>query len=134
MLSIFPQLFLFSFFAPTILRLTLGLVFIRFGSLAFAGDRHRLIEAYEKWHLKPGVVFASILGVFELLAGVSLVLGYYMQIGALIAGIISLKLLMTKLMGKPFGSEGALFDLVLLAIALSLLLSGAGALAFDMPL
>lgn len=99
-----------------------------------SSDRHRLIETFRNARLNPPGFFAAILGIVELLAGLSLILGLYTQIGALIAGIISLILLISKLLGKPFGTEGVLFDFILLSISLSLMFSGAGFLAFDLPL
>ncbi len=134
MLSIFPELLVYSLFAPFILRLGLGFVFIRFGGLALSSDRHRLTDSFESAHLNFPGFFAAILGIIELLVGLSLILGLYTQIGALVAGAISLILLISKLWGKPFGTEGALFDFVLLSISLSLMFSGAGFLAFDLPL
>lgn len=134
MLSIFPEMLVYSLFAPFILRLGLGFIFVRFGGLALSSDKYRLMEVFRNAHLNPPVFFATILGAIELLVGLSLILGLYTQIGALIAGIISLILLISKLWGKPFGTEGALFDFMLLSISLSLMFSGAGFLAFDLPL
>lgn len=134
MLSIFPELLVYSLFAPFILRLGLGFVFIRFGGLALSSDRHRLISALQSFRLNPSGFFVTLIGIIELAVGLSLILGLYIQIGALIAGLISLKLIIAKLMGKPFGTEGALFDFLLLTISISLMFSGAGFLAFDLPL
>ncbi len=134
MLSIFPELLVYFLFAPFILRLGLGFIFVRFGGLALSSDKHRLMEVFGNAHLNPPIFFATILGAIELLAGLSLILGLYTQIGALVAGAISLILLISKFWGKPFGTEGALFDFILLSISLSLMFSGAGFLAFDLPL
>lgn len=134
MLNTFPDLLVYSLFAPFFLRLAIGFVFIRFGAMALSQDRHSLVLIFERIYLKPGVVFVTIFGLLEVLSGTLLVLGLYTQIGALIAGVISLILLVGKLRGKSFGREGVLFDFLLLSIALSLLFSGAGFLAFDLPL
>ncbi len=134
MLSVFPDLLVYSLLAPFILRLTLGFIFIRFGALSLSGDRHRLIELLRRYSIEPAEILVVAFGVLELLAGLSLVLGLYTQVGALIAGIISLGFLIRKLRGHTFGADGILFDFALLSIALSLLFSGAGLIAFDLPL
>ena len=134
MLNTFPDLLVFSLFAPFILRLTLGFIFIRFGGLTLSGDRHRLLTIFQKIRVPNATFLVFVFGALEIISGVLLVIGLYTQIAALIAGVISLILLLSKLSGKPFGSSGALFDFVLFSIALSLLVSGAGFLAFDLPL
>jgi putative oxidoreductase len=131
MLNPFPGILVYSLFAPFILRLTLGFIFIRFGALALSSDKHRMSSAFEKFKLRPGNTFALVFGIIELLSGLSLVLGFYTQIGALVSGVISFIFLLSKLYGKPFIEGGFLFDFILLSIALSLLFSGAGFLAFD---
>lgn len=134
MLNVFPEVLVYSLFAPFILRLALGFIFIRFGALSLSSERYRLIDACEKVSLRPAKVFASIFALFEIVVGIALVLGIYTQVGALVASVISLTLIVTKLRGTPFGSEGVLFDLLLLSVSLSLIFSGAGFIAFDLPL
>ena len=93
MLNVFPDILVYSLFAPFILRLALGFVFIRFGALALSGDRHRLVSLFSNLKVPQAALITSLLGLLEIVAGASLILGFYTQIGALITFIISLLLL-----------------------------------------
>lgn len=134
MLNPFPDLLVYSMMAPFIVRLAVGLIFIRFGALGISADRHRLAQVFERFGARPGMFFAVFVSLIELIAGAMLVVGFYTQIAAVATALISIGLIWEKLLGRKFGSEGVLFDLLLLSVSLSLLFSGAGFLAFDLPL
>lgn len=134
MLNVFPELLVYSLFAPFILRLALGFVFVRFGTLALSGEKHRLVSAMESLKIKPAAYIALFFGIIEIAVGVGLILGIYTQVMALLAAVIALKFIVLKIRGKSFGSEGILFDFLILSIALSLMFSGAGFIALDLPL
>jgi len=132
MLNVFPSLLTYGFFGPTLLRTAAALVFFY---LAYTVYKHRAQAAHmslpvvgvQPW--VPGfviVVYAAI--------GLSLFFGYYTQIGALVGAIAALKeLFWGKRMEAIFPLSRA-GSFLLLAICLSLLVTGAGALAFDLPL
>ncbi len=125
MLSVFPSLLDWGFFAPTILRVAAGSVLLLLAYQHLVRDRAMAPQLlYEAW----------ILGMLELLGGLSLVLGLFMQIGAILAIIVSLPLFVLKQRFAPFAAYHDSTYLLLIAIALALLVGGPGALAFDLPL
>lgn len=134
MLSIFPTLLVFGLFAPFLLRVALGLVFIRFGLHKLGRGRADKIAFFESLGWKPGKFFAIGFGAIELVVGLLLVVGLYTQLAALVAAIIALGALILKRKATHGIESSRGFLLLLLIIALSLLVSGAGAFAFDLPL
>lgn len=134
MLNPFPDLLAFGLTAPLLLRVVLGAVFIDFGWSKLKKDREKKAVLFEGLGLRPGVYYAALSGVIELAAGILLVIGLYTQIAALAALVISLAAYRLK-KKHPESMESARGFLALLCIiSLSLLFSGAGFLAFDLPL
>lgn len=84
--------------------------------------------------MKPGLVYVFVIGIVEMIAGIFLVAGFLTQIAALVVVIILLgALYLKKKYPTSFeSSSGYLF--LCLVIALSLLFTGPGFLAFDLPL
>lgn len=134
MLSVFPDLLSLSFFAPFLLRLALGVVFFDFGRHTLGKGRGQHGALFEALGLKQGGKYVTPLGVIEIVVSLMLIAGLYTQLAALFTLSFSLAGYYLK------GRHGAhiehrrhLFFLTAI-ISLSLLLSGAGALAFDLPL
>ncbi len=119
MLSIFPTLLMLDGFAPLLLRLTLGIVF-----MLWARDKVR-----QKSSLKNKQI-----GVIEIIIGILLIIGYITQIAALAAVILLGIRLIQKIKDKAFFTDGVNYYFILFMIALSLLLTGPGFIAFDLPL
>ncbi|MBP9711246.1 MAG: hypothetical protein KBD50_03270 [Candidatus Pacebacteria bacterium] len=118
MLNPFPDLLWLGFFAPTVLRLAAAAVL--------------LIGAYAHYTSK-GSNSTALAAAHALLGGM-LFFGWYTQYAALIGivGIVACYVLPKKLLNVdplPWATS-----LLLFAIFLSLLVSGAGAFAFDLPL
>ena len=133
-LNPFPHLLSYSFFAPTILRLLLGLIFISFGFSKVTKEKSAKAEMCEKIGLKPGLIYVLTFGIIEMLSGAMLVLGLYTQIAALAISLILLGTLLVKKKHPELFTGEPLFYFTLLIIALSLLITGAGAHAIDVPL
>ncbi|MDO8620089.1 MAG: DoxX family protein [bacterium] len=134
MLNVFPDLLNLGFFAPLLLRLALGVVFLDFGRHTLGVGREQHGALFEALGLKQGTRYVTLLGLLEIGLAVMLIIGLYTQIAALVAFILSLEAYYLK------GKHGAhiehrrhLFFLIAV-ISFSLLLTGAGALAFDLPL
>src|SRR3989344_2412263 len=134
MLNPFPDLLTFSFFAPFLLRLALGVVFFDFGRHTLTKGKAQHGALFEALGLRPGTRYALHLGTLEIVIAIMLIAGIYTQIAALIAFALSLAAYYLK------GKHGAhiehrrhLFFLTAV-ISLSLLLTGAGAVALDLPL
>ena len=110
----FPELLTFSFYAPMLLRIALGLY-----AMAFVfSDRQQKKEIYR--------------GLF-LVVGLSLLVGFYVQISTVIIAllfIISIFDSRARLTADINKVEIGL----LLVISLTLLITGAGPWAIDLPL
>ncbi len=134
MLNPFPDLLTYALAAPFILRLVLGYCFLNFGYGKLISERAQKIRLFEKIGLRPGTLYNTIIGTLEIVAGLTFVVGFYTQIAALISILILLGVILIKRKNPDVVKGTISFFIVLLAIALSLLFSGAGFWAFDLPL
>ncbi len=134
MLNPFPELLTFSFFAPTLLRVAVGLVFAYLAWHHFSARRACAgeIEMFVSRSLAGGL--CTIYALIEALVALGLVIGLYTQVAALVGAVITLKILVLK---RSFHQTAPLsrtaYALVCI-ICISLLVTGAGAYALDLPL
>lgn len=136
MLNPFPDLLVYSMLAPFILRIVAGFVFIDLGFFAFKFQREK-----ERWILslntlrvpKPDIAL-KIIGAVEMVGGLMLVFGFYTQIAALILAILTFAETYIEYKAPLILKRNLIFYLLILSVLISLLLSGAGAFAFDLPL
>lgn len=120
MLSLFPSLLTFEQISPTILRLTLAVVFIFWAFKRFKKEKRS----------DQTVVFA----ILELLVGILLVIGLFTQLAALVATIIMLIQLIQKMRDGSFMTDGVNYYFILFVISLGLIFTGPGFFSFDLPL
>lgn len=120
MLTIFPSLLSYEQLAPTLVRLTLAVILIHW---AYKGIRNNKI-------LTAPRCVATVEGV----AGVLLLLGVWTQIGALIVVVDMIVKLVQKVGKKEVLSDGVNYYLIVFVLALTLLVTGAGFLAYDLPM
>lgn len=106
--------------APFIIRITLGAVLVFW---AYRGLKDSSQSAGKK-----------VADVVEALVGVLLIIGLWTQAAAALATIGLFVCLIGKIRSKAFLTDGVNYSLILLVLAISLLFSGAGAFAFDLPL
>ncbi len=114
LLSTFPQLFTYSFFAITLIRIFTAFIFLK-----IAINRKNKTFNY--------------LSIPEVLVSITLFIGLYTQISTILIFIFTIteKILDDKYNEKRLSLE----TLILLAInSLAILFLGPGGLAFDMPL
>lgn len=133
MLNPLPQLLVFSFFAPTLLRITAACVFFY---LMVSHYRNRSAAAKELTFLTHEMARIAI-GVYivvEALVGAGLLAGYYTQIAAIVGFVITLKILVIRRGLHHIAPLSRLSYVLLGIVCLSLLFTGAGALALDLPL
>lgn len=132
MLNPFPDLLNYGIFAPTLLRIGVGVVFL-FGAYAQYSRFREL--AHLELPLVGRAPWAITLSIAAHLAiGVMLFVGCYTQIAALLGALGGLKgVVYAKKYPRLFPLCRLEYAFVIL-ICLSLLLSGAGALAYDLPL
>ncbi len=120
--SIFPSLLTYSQFGPFLIRLVLGITLAYFG--------------YEKIR-NNGTSSGSntkLYGAVEIFISIFLVIGLYTQLAALLNAVILVIKLGFKARDKKFLSDGINYYILLLIMAISLLFTGAGFFAFDLPL
>ncbi len=119
MLSLFPYLLIYQGFAPLLLRLTLGAIFIfwAYGKLKKRTDIKEILQ-----------------GLVKAIIGILLVIGLYTQLAALVSVIFLAICLLQKIQKRVFLSDGVNYYLILFIISITLLLTGPGFIAFDLPL
>lgn len=114
--SLFPELFNFSFIAPFVLRIALGVPLIKRG--------FGKIISKEKTPQR-------ILGGIVFLSGILLVIGLFTQAAAM---AVSLIIIASSIIIRGQHPRSWTERVVKLAIAVSLILTGPGFFAFDLPL
>ncbi len=134
MLNTFPSLLTYSLLAPLILRVVLGVILIDLGLLKFRGEKSRWMNTFEGLNFKPAEPLVSVMGLIEIIGGLMLVVGLYTQIAALIFVVLFAIEFYIEYAEANVLKRDLVFYVLCLAISLSLLLSGAGAFAFDIPL
>ena len=132
MFNTFPQLLTYGFFAPTLLRIAAAVVF---AYLAYYHYQHKDAVAHTRFPVVgEGAWIAWLAMAVEAIVALGLLVGYHTQIAAILGALIALKAAFWSGKYPTFFvlSRGTAF--LLLVICLSLLVTGAGALAFDLPL
>ena len=133
MLNFFPNFLDYAHFAPLLLRVVLGLVFIVHGYPKLFGGFGQTVGFFESISIRPAKFWVFVVGIVEFFGGIALILGFATQLAALLIAI-NMLVAIYKVKFKQGFSGGYEFDLTLLVIALSLILTGAGAYAIDLPL
>jgi uncharacterized membrane protein YphA (DoxX/SURF4 family) len=134
MLSIFPSLLTYSRLAPFILRLIVGVIFLDLGYLKLGKEKAAWNLFFQTIHFKPSRVFVTLLALIEIVSGAFLMVGYLTQVAALLMAIILFAEGYVELRDGALLKRDIVFYTLLLVICVSLLLTGAGAFAFDLPL
>lgn len=134
MLSPFPILLSFGIIAPFLIRILLGILYVRYGWFKIKKGRNVKAAFFEQMGLRPGTAFTLTFGAIEIVGGFMLIAGFYAQVAAIILSIIMLGALAAKFRKPSALSADMDFYLVLFVATLSLVFSGAGAFAFDLPL
>lgn len=134
MLNTFPTLLSFGFLAPTILRITAGLIFFYFGWLKLTKNKREKINFFETIKLKPAILWLWIIALVEIVVGTMIIVGFLTQIASIIASVIMFASIVIKIK-KPSTLPNTLdFYILFFVVFLSLILTGAGLFAFDLPL
>lgn len=132
MLSLFPQILFLAPLSTALLRVCAGLVFVY---LAYVHFSKRKAAAEELSTLIGGAhVIIPLYSVVELLIAVSLIAGVWTQLAALLGWAVALKVLFIRHSLRELKPLSQLSYALLAAICFSLVFTGAGAFAFDLPL
>lgn len=133
MLNPFPELLAFGLLAPFIIRICLGTIFVRHGYFKLFKNHESAIGSFKmagEWAKALVIAVGSI----ELIGGIMLLAGFLTQVVALslAALVLVVTILKTKSDNVPGRDLGFMAFLFLTLI--SLIFSGAGFFAFDIPL
>ena len=134
MLNPFPDLLAYSLLAPLFLRLVLGLIFIDLGALKLQGEKERWITSFDALYLRPADFFVVVYGIVQIMGGLLLLFGLWTQVAALAFAILTGIELIIEWSMREVLKRDLTFYLLIFVISISLLLTGAGAYAFDIPL
>lgn len=134
MLNPFPDLLMYSFFGPFILRVVLGLIFIDLGFLKFRDEKERWLASFETLNLRPADLFLSFYASLQIVGGLLLLAGLWTQVAALAFVVFTGTELYVEWQAREILKRDMVFYILIFTISLSLLLTGAGAYAIDIPL
>lgn len=132
MLNPFPDLLVYGYFAPTLIRVAVALVFFYIASVQFTrlhelSQIHFPIVGRGTWFIWLSIIAHALIGALFFF-------GYYTQVAAILGALGGIKgLVWAKKYPRVFPLCRLDYAFVLV-ICLSLLLSGAGAYALDLPL
>ena len=133
MLNPFPELLVYGILAPFIIRLALGFALL-YLSVEHYRNKRQIAELLRPLMGRLAGGAGPAMAVFEIAAGVALIAGAWTQIAALCACVLTLKPLFLRSNLRGIAPYSHSTYAILFMMALSLLLSGAGAFAFDIPL
>jgi len=125
---------MYSFLAPFILRVVVGLIFLNLGYLKFRGERERWLVSFQTLGLYPADLFLSLYALLQIIGGLLLLAGLWTQIAALAFIIFTGIELYIEWQAREILKRDIVFYLLIFTISFSLLLTGAGAFAIDIPL
>ncbi|MDE2071384.1 MAG: DoxX family membrane protein [Patescibacteria group bacterium] len=136
MLNTFPNLLTYGFFAPTLLRIAVAATFFY---LAMHTWRH---QKYTGGIVLPVVGaqqwMPAFVALVECALAVMFAVGWHTQIAALVGVLVAIKYAIYRRFWPGAGAAyiplSASTIALMFVICLSLLISGAGALAYDLPL
>lgn len=134
MLSLFPSLLDFGLLAPTLLRIVAGIIFIDIGYFSIIREDSTWGLLVKLMRCKNELLWRKFFGFIEFIGGILLFIGLYTQGAALVLGILTLFCLMLEYKEPTFVKRDLAFYVMLFAITASLLVTGAGAFGFDLPL
>jgi len=133
MLNPFPYLLSFAAFAPMLIRIVVGLYLLIYAYRLLGRDRVRATEEVARVIKSLAAPWITFLGILEIAAAASLIAGFYTQIGAIVGGLIFLKLSLRAKNYPALSPKGGSLPFLLSILCLTLLITGAGAFAFDYP-
>jgi uncharacterized membrane protein YphA (DoxX/SURF4 family) len=126
MVTLFPELLNYSFYAPFLIRVVLGMFALYYGFSKFknTAESAETSASFDLNYLLRGII---------IIAGALVFIGLFTQLAALVLAVIFLILLFSKNYISKYQVNEA--ELILLTtMAISMMLLPAGRIAFDLPL
>lgn len=134
MLSPWPQLFDYVLLVPTVLRVVLGVMYIRFGYFKLTRGREVKRTFFNRAGFPAARWWVWGIGILELVGGLFLIVGFLTQITALVLSIILLGAAFIKTRKPDLLPNSTDYYILIFVTTASLLLLGPGFLAVDLPL
>ena len=134
MLNPFNELLDFQAFAPILLRLAVSIFFIILGYQKYSTHKEHLALFLESIKINPSSLVVRILGGVEIVIGVLFLLGFVTQIAAIVGFIISFVSFVIAIRQPELKLRTPFEYAFVCAICVSLLFTGAGIFAVDLPL
>ena len=134
MSSVFPYVLSFWMYVPLLLRVVVGMYFFRFGWKGLKEEFESKVEFFNIIWGKPAKIFAYIICVLEMIGGILLFIGLFVQPTVLILAIISLTTIAVSLHDKSLIKRDINTYILLTVILVSLFVLGAGYHAIDLPI
>jgi len=131
-LSLFPQLFFLSPLSATLLRIVSGLVFLYLAYFYYHKREH--LAQVDVPIVGRGMWKPLLATAWCALVGVGLFFGFYTQLAAICGAIVGAKFIGWKKFCPEYVPVTYITSALLTIICISILLTGAGAFAFDWPL
>ncbi|MDP2668671.1 MAG: DoxX family protein [bacterium] len=140
MLTLFPQLLDYQYFAPTFLRIGLAFVILAHGLPKLYATRALFAEWLRSMGFKHRLFWAWTVALAESVGGGLILFGFLTQLAAAVLIIEFLFIILWVRRGQPFIATAAApgmsreLDFLILMGLLALLVSSSGAYAIDLPL
>ena len=127
----FPILLSLSFFVPTLFRVTCAIMFVLLAQRHYQArkDIERILSPLVG---KLNVPMLWLMIGYEIIVAMMLFAGWYTQIAGLLGAAMAVKLLLVR--PHSFSPYGRPVAALLFVMTLSLVITGAGAPALDLPL
>ncbi len=132
MLNPFPIQFL-SMLAYLILRVTIASILVYLGLLHYK-HRHELKDVFTLSWFPYGTFITWALALLEILTGIFIFVGAHTQYAVLLVFIMSAKMVFMRHWFDHPSIPPKIFYVLLVGASLTLFITGAGALAFDLPI
>jgi uncharacterized membrane protein YphA (DoxX/SURF4 family) len=134
MLPTFPELLAFSPFAALLLRVALGVIFFQLGYVQCFKKNADFPMIYRNIMIEHGTAAAYVTGGLKILVGICLIIGLFTQVSALIAAILTVAAIYATSRSETLLKRDVYHYVLVFIVALSLIFTGAGSLAIDLPL
>jgi len=133
-LNTFPDLLTFGTLSPFILRVVIGLIILDLGILKFGREHVAWQELFDAINLQPSKLCVKILAFTEVIGGLMLIAGSYVQLTAMVFTVLFFIELILEYRQSALEKRDLTFYILMFSVSLSLVFLGAGAFAFDIPL
>ncbi len=134
MLNAFPSLLAYGLAGAFIIRIVLGILFVLAGFIKVFRNREECARIFREAGLPAPRAFSMATGLIEIAGGIFLIAGFGTQIAAIVLAIVTLGFLTIKIRQPELLHNDVTYYILILAMALSLAVTGAGFFAFDLPL